>query len=96
MKYIDTTKTPTAETVTTWRAAEIADALEYIHHEHIMYGYRAKQRVTARCIREAERAGRPTVRVGYADLQDAMLGITPDCSLRASTAGTATSTPSPD
>ena len=78
MKYIDTTKTPTAETVTTQRAAEIADALDDIRRERAAYGYRTKQRVTARCIREAESAGRPTVRVGYGDLQGALSGITPD------------------
>lgn len=79
MKYIDTTKTPAAEIVTTQRAAEIADALDGIRRERAAYGYRAKQRVTARCIREAESVGRPTVRVGYCDLQDALSGITPDC-----------------
>ena len=80
MKYIDTTKTPATETETTQRAAEIADALDDIRRARRAYdlGYLAKRRVTARCIREAERAGRPTVRVGYADLQDTMLGITPD------------------
>lgn len=69
---------PAAETETAERAAEIADALDDIRRERAAYGYRTKQRVTARSIREAERAGRPTVRVGYADLQDTMLGITPD------------------
>ena len=78
MKYIDTTKTPAVETETTQRAAEIADALDDIRRERAAYGYRTKQRVTARCIREAESAGRPTVRVGYCDLQDALSGITPD------------------
>lgn len=78
MKYIDTTKTPAAETAITQRAAEIADALDDIRRERAAYGYRAKQRVTARCIREAESVGRPTVRVGYCDLQDALSGITPD------------------
>lgn len=78
MKYIDTTKTPAVETATTQRTAEIADTLDDIRRARLTYGYLAKQCVTARCIREAERAGRPTVRVGYADLQDAMLGITPD------------------
>ena len=78
MKYIDTTKTPAAETETIERAAEIADALDDIRRERAAYGYRAKQRVTARCIREAESVGRPTVRVGYCDLQDALSGITPD------------------
>lgn len=78
MKYIDTTKTPAAETAITQRAAEIADALDDIRRERAAYGYRAKQRVTARCIREAESVGRPTVRVGYCDLQDALSGIDPD------------------
>ena len=80
MKYIDTTKTPAVEIVTTRRTAEIADALDDIRRARRAYGlgYLAKRRVTAHFVREAERAGRPTVRVGYADLQDAMLGITPD------------------
>lgn len=80
MKYIDTTKTPAAEIVTTQRAAEIADALDDIRRARRAYdfGYLAKRRVTARCIREAERAGRPTVRVGYCDLQGVLSGIDPD------------------
>lgn len=67
-----------AETETAERAAEIADALDDIRHARLAYGYTAKRRVTARCIREAERAGYPTVRVGYCDLQNALSGITPD------------------
>lgn len=80
MKYIDTTKTPAVEIVTTQRAAEIADALDDIRRARRAYdlGYLAKRRVTARCIREAERAGRPTVRVGYCDLQGVLSGIDPD------------------
>lgn len=80
MKYIDTTKTPAVETVTTQRTAEIADALDDIRRARLAYdyGYTAKRRVTARCIREAERAGRPTVRVGYCDLQGVLSGIDPD------------------
>ena len=66
------------ETETAERAAEIADALDDIRRERAAYGYRTKQRVTARCIREAESVGRPTVRVGYCDLQDALSGITTD------------------
>ena len=66
------------ETETAERAAEIADALDDIRRERAAYGYRTKQRVTARCIRAAESVGRPTVRVGYCDLQDALSGITPD------------------
>lgn len=71
---------PAAETETAERAAEIADALDDIRRERVAYsyGYRAKQRVTARCLREAERAGRPTVRVGYCDLYGALSGIDPD------------------
>lgn len=68
---------PAAETVTAQRAAEIADALDDIRRGRAVYGY-PKGRVTARCIREAERAGRPTVRVGYCGLQDALSGIAPD------------------
>ncbi len=67
-----------AETESAERAAEIADALDDIRRERVAYGCRAKVRITARCIREAESVGRPTVRVGYADLQDALWGITPD------------------
>ena len=74
-----TTETaPAAETETAERAAEIADALDDIRHARLAYSYTAKRRVTARCIREAERAGYPTVRVGYCDLQNALAGITPD------------------
>ena len=69
-------ETETAET--TKRAAEVADALDDIRRERAAYGYRPKQRVTARCIREAESVGRPTVRVGYCGLQDALSGIAPD------------------
>lgn len=80
MKYINATKVPAAETVTTQRAAEIADALDDIRRARLAYGcgYLAKRRVTARCIREAESVGRPTVRVGYCGLQDALSGIAPD------------------
>lgn len=69
-----------AETETTKKAAEIADALDDIRRARLAYGYgyTAKRRVTARCIREAERAGRPTVRVGYCDLYGALSGIDPD------------------
>ena len=78
MKYIDTTKTPAAEVATTERAAKIADVLDDIRDARLACGYTAKRRVTARCIRETERAGYPTVRVGYCDLQGALSGITPD------------------
>ena len=80
MKYIDTTKTPAVEIVTTQRAAEIADALDDIRRARRAYdlGYLAKRRVTARCIREAEKVGHPTVRVGYCDLQGVLSGIDPD------------------
>lgn len=68
------------ETETAERAAEIADALDGIRRARLAYdyGYTARRRVTARCIREAERAGRPTVRVGYCDLQGVLSGIDPD------------------
>ena len=76
----ETETTPAAEpeTETAQRAAEIADALDDIRHARLAYGYTTKRRVTARCIREAEKAGYPTVRVGYCDLQNALSGITPD------------------
>jgi len=66
------------ETETAERAAENADALDNIHRERIAYGSRTKQRITARYIREAESAGRPSVRTGYCELQDALQGIEPD------------------
>lgn len=69
---------PETETETAERAAEIADALDDIRRERVRCGYYPKQRVTARCIREAESVGRPTVRVGYCDLQDVLQGIEPD------------------
>lgn len=71
---------PETETETAERAAEIADALDDIRRARLTYdyGYTAKRRVTARCIREAERTGRPTVRVGYCDLHGVLSGITPD------------------
>ena len=69
---------PETEAETAERAAEIADALDDIRHARLAYGYTAKRRVTARCIREAERTGYPTVRVGYCDLQNVLSGITPD------------------
>lgn len=74
-------ETETTETTETAPAAEIADALDDIRHARVAYdyGYTAKRRVTARCIREAERAGRPTVRVGYCDLQSVLSGIDPAC-----------------
>lgn len=78
MKYIDTTKTPAVEVETSKRSAEIADALDDIRRERVRCGYYPKQRVTARCIREAESVGCPTVRVGYCDLQVPLYGINPD------------------
>ena len=67
-----------AETETAERTAEIADALDNIRRERIAYGSRTKQRITARYIREAESVGRPSVRTGYCELQDALQGIEPD------------------
>lgn len=71
---------PVAGTETAERAAEIADTLDDIRRARRAYDLSclAKRRVTARCIREAERAGRPTVRVGYCDLQGVLSGIDPD------------------
>lgn len=78
----ETETTPAAEpeTETAERAAEIADALDDIRRARRAYdyGYIAKRRVTVRCIREAERAGHPTVRVGCCDLHGVLSGITPD------------------
>ena len=75
------TETPetaeTAETEQTERDARIADILGTVRCEIVAGYYRKKQRVTARCIREAERAGAPTVRVGYCGAQWLLSYLTP-------------------
>ena len=55
----------------------IADILDAVRREIVTGYYRRKQRVTARCIREAERAGAPTVRVGYCDAEWLLSYLTP-------------------
>lgn len=60
------------------RDAEIANALNDIQRIRNRNGYFPKHRVTARYIRETQKTGQPTVRVGYCDLQDALRGIDPD------------------
>lgn len=68
----------TAETIeATKRAAEIADILDDVRCEITAGYYRKKRRVTARCIRESERAGVPTVRVGYCGAQWLLSYLTP-------------------
>ena len=57
--------------------ARIADILDTVRREIVAGYYRQKQRVTARCIREAERAGAPTVRVGYCGAQWLLSYLTP-------------------
>ena len=75
-------ETETAETTETAQDAErdarIADILDTVRREIVAGYYRRKQRVTAKCIREAERAGAPTVRVGYCGAQYLLSGIEPD------------------
>ena len=71
-------ETETAETEQTERDARIADILDAVRREIVAGYYRSKQRVTVKCIREAERAGAPTVRVGYCDAQHLLSGIEPD------------------
>ena len=60
------------------REAEIASVLEDIQSIRNKNGYFPKHRVTARYIREGQKAGHPTVRVGYCDLQNVLSGIYPD------------------
>lgn len=80
----ETTETiETAEqTIETAQDAErdnrIADIVDAIRREKLASVYRAKQRTTARNIRESMRAGAPTVCVGYCDAQSMLSGITPD------------------
>ena len=67
-----------AETIeATKRAAEIADILDDVRCEIAAGYYRKKRRVTARCIRESERAGVPTIRVGYCGAQWLLSYLTP-------------------
>ena len=74
-------ETETAETTETAQDAErdarIADILDTVRREIVAGYYRRKQRITARCIREAERAGAPTVRVGYCGAQWLLSYLTP-------------------
>lgn len=71
------TETETAETEQTEHDARIADILDTVRREIVAGYYRRKQRVTAKCIREAERAGAPTVRVGYCGAQWLLSYLTP-------------------
>ena len=81
---IETTETAeqTAETTetaeTTGRADRIADIMAEIRNAKLRYALTAKQRVTAKCIREAKNAGAPTVCVGYCEAQHLLSGIEPD------------------
>lgn len=76
-----TETTPAAETTETGRETErskrIAGILDDIHGEIVSGYYRQKRRVTARCLRESERAGVPTVRVGYCGAQWLLSYLTP-------------------
>lgn len=65
------------ETERTERDERIADILGAVRREVVAGYYRKKRRVTARCIREAERAGVPTVRVGYCGAQWLLSYLTP-------------------
>lgn len=47
----------------------ITDILDAIRREIVAGYYRPRQRITTKSIREAERAGQPTVRVGYCNAQ---------------------------
>lgn len=60
------------------REAEIANVLDDIRSTRNRNGYFPKHRVTARYIREGQKAGQPTVRVGYCVLQDVLSGIDPE------------------
>lgn len=73
----ETETTETTETEQTERDERIADILGAVRREIVAGYYRRKQRVTAKCIREAERAGQPTVRVGYCGAQWMLSYLTP-------------------
>lgn len=60
------------------RNAEIASVLDDIQRIRNKNGYFPKHRVTARYIREGQKAGQPTIRVGFCKLQDVLSGIDPD------------------
>lgn len=60
------------------RGDRIADITGAIRREKLASIYRTKQRTTARNIREAMKAGAPTVCVGYCDAWAMLSGITPD------------------
>lgn len=67
-----------AETETTERAADMAAVLLRVRCARAERAYLPEtSQTTARRLREAEAAGRPTVRVGYCELQDALQGIEP-------------------
>ena len=70
-------ETETAEAEQTEHDARIAGILDTVRREIVAGYYRRKQRVTAKCIREAERAGAPTVRVGYCGAQWLLSYLTP-------------------
>lgn len=65
------------ETGQTERDERIAGILDDVRGEISAGYYRKKRRVTARCIRESERAGVPTVRVGYCGAQWLLSYLTP-------------------
>lgn len=70
--------TETAQGTQDGRDARIAEITRAVCHEIVASDYRRKQRVTAKRIREAERAGVPTVRVGYCMGQSLLRDIEPD------------------
>lgn len=74
-----TAETETTETAEqTEREAWIADIEAEIRNAKLRYAMTAKRRVTTKCIRDAERIGAPTVRVGYCGAQSLLSGIEPD------------------
>ena len=73
----ETETAETAEPEQTERDARIAGILDDVRGEIVAGYYRKKRRVTARCIRESERAGVPTVRVGYCGAQWLLSYLTP-------------------
>lgn len=70
--------TETAEPEQNGRDARIDEIARAVCHEIVASDYRKKQRVTAKRIREAERAGVPTVRMGYCVGQSLLRDIEPD------------------
>ena len=80
-EYVAPETTETTETTETGRETErnerIASILDDVRGEIVAGYYRKKRRVTVKCIRESERVGVPTIRVGYCGAQWLLSYLTP-------------------